>query len=125
MGIVGYLGGISPEEMFSQKFFSVYSKSFHPFNDSFLQQAESMNKFKITHYKKHVQDVKLKGVSELIKHYMTHYQGGLEETDFNIEVMKRHFGEGEVSRPLELCDVILVKFQSLAKCEYSSYEIFK
>ncbi len=101
-------GGIGPEEMFSPKFFSVYNKLFYPLGDSFRQQVESI---KITFFKKHVQENKLKGVSELIKRYMTHLQGRVEVADFNIEAMKRHFGEGEVSSPIEVYDVILVKSQ--------------
>ena len=46
-----------------------------------------------------------KGVADLVDWHMTHVRGEYDESDFNVEAMKSHYGEGAFSFN---CDYILI-----------------
>lgn len=109
VGITNKLRDIGPPEMYSQNFLDLSAK-FYSFDDYFEKEITSRKDFKIEKLSKHVQAPKMKsGVSDLVKYHMTHFHGQLNATDFDVEAMKRHYGEGEFSLPIELINVIAIK----------------
>lgn len=73
-----------------------------------LHKIISENGFLITYIHEHIREWKFEDVSKLIEFYMTHYNE-TNSDHYNIEAMKRHYGEGEIVFRMPYTTAILIK----------------
>ena len=82
-------------------------KAWTSITPSELYKAASHNNFEVIYLKEFIQEQKFKGVEGVVKQHMIHALGEFDKTHFNVEAMKRHYGEGEVSLYKEMIAFIL------------------
>lgn len=109
VGITGQPNELLTGEMFSQEFRTAFTSSIHPIDTDRLRLVASSNNFTLTLLKQHVLERRFEGVLELIRYYMTHFQGKYGEEHFDAEAMKSHYGEGKFCIKIDLITALLEK----------------
>ena len=100
---------LSPAEMFSEAYRAHHMEACTPISPSEVREIASRNNFKVLFLKEFVREEKFEGVKEVVEQHMMHALGEYDETHFNVEAMKRHYGEGEVTVNKEMISFVLEK----------------
>ena len=74
-----------------------------------VQQLISSNDFNTLSSEKKVVIWRFADVHELIEFYMTHYKGLSDKSHFNIDVMIKRYGEGEIAFEMNVLMVVAEK----------------
>jgi hypothetical protein len=74
-----------------------------------VKQLLLENGFTIEVYRKHIREWIFKDVNELIEVHMTHYKGQFDREHFNADVMKNHYGDGEIVIAMPYMTVVAIK----------------
>lgn len=98
----------TPVDLFSLKCRQLIMKKTHVPSSSELHHIISKNGFLKTYNQEHIREWKFEDVSKLIKFYMTHFNE-INRDHYNIEAMKRHYGEREIVFRMPYTTIILVK----------------
>jgi hypothetical protein len=77
-----------------------------------LKQLLLENNFTIEVYRRHIREWIFKDVYELIEFHMTHYMGQFSHEHFNADVMKNHYGDGEIVITMPYMTVVAIKRMS-------------
>ena len=85
----------TPADMFSPTARKAMMDSFHVLDSKKLKELLIQNDFAIEFFNKFHRDWILEDIHEMIKFYRTHFITVGHE-DFNIEVMKQHYGDGKI-----------------------------
>jgi ubiquinone/menaquinone biosynthesis C-methylase UbiE len=100
----------TPANMYSPECLEAMKKGVHVWPSEQLKELLLQNKFTIVAYRTQVREWIFKDVYELIEFHMTHYNGlqfGREH--FNGDVMKSHYGDGEIVITMPYVTVVAIK----------------
>ena len=86
----------TPANMVSRECRKVMVNDVHIVSSEKIRQLCSTNNFTVTYFHKHLREWVFKDVYKLIEFHMTHYKGQFDISHFNVEAMKKHYGEGEI-----------------------------
>ena len=85
----------------------IINKTYLPSTDD-LHDMITVNEFQQTYMNEHIRDWRFESVGKLIEFYMTHFNE-FGRHHYNVEAMKRHYGDGEIIFKMPYTTVILVK----------------
>lgn len=81
-------------ELYGQQFIDAYTKYFHYTSSNEFKCISTRNHFKLTHFEEFIVPRSFRGISDLVNFHKCHIRGEYDDSDFNIEAMRSHYGEG-------------------------------
>ena len=101
---------LTPSEMFSPECRDIIIKNSHPMSVKEYEEIFSSNNFEIVYLKESISKWRYSGVDELHTFNMsTLTHGQFDETHFNVEAMRRYYGDGEIIKNFPLLEAIVRK----------------
>ena len=80
-------------ELYRQKFSDAYAGFFHYTSSEDFKRITTANNFKMTYTEDLVVKHALNGVDDLVKFHKTHIQGEFDDSEFNLDAMRSHYGD--------------------------------
>ena len=93
-------------DMVSSEFEMAAKDNMHPISMSKYKQLLSSNDFDILHIEECKREWKFKDVHSYVQMLRMHTKGDFDMTHFNVDVMKEHYGEGEINIAVPFCIVV-------------------
>ena len=98
---------LTPPNMVSSKCRKAMISGVHHVSSQEFLRLSTANNLSLIYFKKHLRKWQFEDVNRLIEFHMTHYKGRLDFSDFNVEVMKEHYGDGEIEITVPYITVVL------------------
>ena len=99
----------SPANMFSSECRQAMLNDVHHISSYEFLQLAADNNFSLIYFKKHFRKWRFEDVNALVVFHLTHYKGQFSSSHFNTELMKEHYGDGEIVISIPYITVIVVK----------------
>ena len=99
----------SPADMFSKKEYRQYFINLHhiPSRED-LRDIISENRFQITHMSESIREWRFEDVNKLVEFFRVAFSE-LDGRHYNVEAMKRHYGDGEIIFKMPYITAVVVK----------------